>query len=84
MEYMESRMQDHMEAMEHQWSEFMAWVDQLEAIMRAWSSGAGNFPLPHALPLDRDPTNGNILVWKDCYDEGRTPQEAFDRDRSYW
>lgn len=62
--------------------DFREWVDKLEEIMRKWDAKHGN--LPCGLPLDRDPTSGNLLCWKDSFDDGMSPQEAFDSDQSYW
>lgn len=61
---------------------FLAWLGELEKVMTAWDAKYGN--LPYALPLDRDLTAGNNLCWRDSYDDGMTPQEAFDSDQSYW
>jgi len=50
--------------------------------MREWDAAHGN--LPYELPLDRAEDNGNVLCWKDSYDDGMTPAQAFDSDKTYW
>lgn len=61
---------------------FLTWLLDLEKIMTDWQAAHGN--LPYDLPLDLDMTNGNVLCWRDSYDDGMTPQEAFASDQSYW
>lgn len=61
---------------------FSEWLGILESIMRAWDEKHGN--LPYTLPLTHDENEGNRLCWKDSYDDGMTPQEAFDADQMYW
>ena len=61
---------------------FLPWLDALEKIMTDWHAKHGN--LPYELPLDRDLVSGNNLCWMDSFDDGMTPQEAFDSDLSYW
>jgi hypothetical protein len=61
---------------------FSTWLDQLEAIMRSWHEKHGN--LPYALPLVRDPKCEAVISWRDSYDDGMTPQQAFESDQSYW
>jgi hypothetical protein len=61
---------------------FNQWLDILEGLMREWDAAHGN--LPYELPLDRAEDNGNVLCWKDSYDDGMTPGQAFDSDKTYW
>lgn len=61
---------------------FDAWLGELETIMGLWHLQHGD--LPYDLPLDRSADNGNVLCWRDSYDGGLTPQQAFDYDRTYW
>ena len=59
-----------------------SWLSELERIMRAWDDKHGN--LPYSLPLTSGEHEGNRLCWMDSYDDGMTPQEAFDEDLTYW
>ena len=61
---------------------FVVWLAELEKIMGEWDAKYGN--LPYALPLDRAEDNGNVCCWRDSYDDGMTPQQAFESDQSYW
>lgn len=61
---------------------FKDWLASLEAIMRDWDAKHGN--LPYTLPLTDTDNEGNVLCWKDSYDDGMTPEEAFASDRTYW
>jgi hypothetical protein len=61
---------------------FEMWLDALEVIMKAWDDKHGN--LPYDLPLERTGHPGNVNSWRDSYDDGMTPQEAFDSDQTYW
>lgn len=61
---------------------FNDWLASLEAIMRDWQAKHGN--LPYKLPLSDAENEGNVLCWKDSYDDGMTPEEAFASDRTYW
>lgn len=61
---------------------FSEWMDELEGLMRDWHAKHGN--LPYDLPLDRAEDNANICCWRDSYDDGMTPEEAFASDRAYW
>ena len=52
------------------------WLPALQAIMSTWDEKYGN--LPYELPL------GDFRCWRDSYDDGMSPQEAFDSDQTYW
>ena len=67
------------EAEDAKWQE---WLRALEQIMAAWDAKHGN--LPYTLPLTSGEHDGNRLCWMDSYDDGMTPQEAFDSDQTYW
>ena len=61
---------------------FKDWLASLETVMREWDAKHGN--LPYTLPLTGVDNEGNVLCWKDSYDDGMTPEEAFASDRTYW
>ena len=61
---------------------FDIWLIELESLMTEWHRKYGN--LPYELPLDKTPDAGNVLCWKDSFDDGMTPEEAFASDRQYW
>jgi len=61
---------------------FTEWLAELERLMTEWDQQYGN--LPYGFPLDKSPDNGNVLCWRDSFDDGMTPGEAFASDRQYW
>lgn len=58
---------------------FSFWVHELERIMQKWDATHGN--LPYRLPL-ADSTG--LECWQEAFDDGMSPQEAFDEDRHCW
>ena len=58
---------------------FDMWMDLLEAIMRDWQTSWGN--LPYSLPL-ADSTG--LDCWRDSYDDGLSPLDAFHADQECW
>lgn len=58
---------------------FDLWLAWLEQIMRDWQTSWGN--LPYTLPL-ADCTG--LECWRDAYDDGMTPLDAFHADQENW
>jgi len=58
---------------------FEMWIEQLESIMREWITHWEN--LPYRLPL-ADSTG--LDCWRDMYDDGISPIEAFWADQESW
>lgn len=58
---------------------FDQWITELEHVAGEWDAKHGN--LPYTLPL-RDSTG--VGCWHDFFEDGLTPQEAFDSDQSHW
>jgi len=80
----EAAMRAEMErAQEEQMAEaamaWQQWLDHLESIMREWDAKHGN--LPYALPLAE---STGLDCWRDSYDDGMTPADAFASDQSHW
>lgn len=61
---------------------FREWLGELNTLMTAWHEKHGN--LPYELPINTKANEDNALAWRDSFDDGMTPQEAFDVDQSYW
>lgn len=62
-------------------TEFMEWISRLEKVMQAWGDKYADGAAPYTLPL-ADGTG--LECWHGMYEEGFTPREAFDDDRSNW
>jgi hypothetical protein len=60
---------------------FMKWIGRLEKVLKEWGDKYGDGSPPYSLPL-ADGTG--LECWHQMYEEGFTPQEAFDEDRSNW
>lgn len=60
-------------------TEFMAWIGQLEDVLKEWGRKHGE--VPYGLPLSE---STGLSCWYDSFRDDMTPQEAFDSDRSYW
>ncbi len=58
---------------------FEMWLDQLEGHMRGWDAQWGN--LPYLLPL-ADSTG--LDCWREMYDDGMSPLDAFWEDQNAW
>lgn len=58
---------------------FMAWMSDLERIMVDF--GAKHEGHPYGGPLVE---STGLECWFDYYDNGFSPQAAFDEDRTYW
>lgn len=56
-----------------------AWISEVERIAKAWDEKHGNYP--YSLPLLQSTGHEN---WRDTFDDGMTPQEAFDEDQKHW
>ena len=59
---------------------FSDWIEELEQVMEAWKAKYGE--RPYGEPTLEETTG--LECWRDAYDLGMSPQQAFDEDRSYW
>lgn len=55
------------------------WLPELESIMQDWDRSWSN--LPYSLPL-KDSTG--LDCWRDMFDDGLTPEQAFAEDQLCW
>lgn len=62
-------------------TKFVAWIADLEAVIKAWADKYTNGELPYDLPL-ADGTG--LECWHVMYADGYSPSDAFNEDRSYW
>lgn len=60
--------------------EFGDWMANLEAVMDEWKAKHGVRPYGDE-PLS---TATGLECWKTAFDDGKSPQEAFDEDRDCW
>lgn len=59
---------------------FEAWIAELEAIMDDWGKKHEGRPYGNGTLAE---TTG-LSCWMQSYDEGLSPQDAFDEDRDCW